>query len=202
MESWAMEKIKTEDARTRLQNAAVALFAEQGYDRTTAAGIAARAGVTERTFFRHFPDKREVLFDGGAVLSAALAESLAGMPAGIAPLAMLFRAFHGVLPLLEANRAVSKPRHDVIANTPALREREVAKHEAMAVALAGALQSRGVAELRAELAARAGMAAFVQATLAWLNDESVTLTAHLDLAQRALEAVLTGVGSGGPQPGK
>jgi len=195
-----MEKIRTEDARTRLQNAAVALFAEQGYDRTTAAGIAARAGVTERTFFRHFPDKREVLFDGGTLLSTALAESLAGMPAGIAPLDMLFRAFRGVLPLLEANRPASKPRHDVIANTPALREREVAKHEAMAVALAAALQSRGVAALPAELAARAGMAAFVQATVAWLNDESVSLTAHLDLAQRALEAVLTGVGVEGAQP--
>lgn len=156
--------------------------------------------MTERTFFRHFPDKREVLFDGGTLLSTALAESLAGMPAGIAPLDMLFRAFHGVLPLLEANRAASKPRHDVIANTPALREREVAKHEAMAVALAAALQSRGVAALPAELAARAGMAAFVQAAVAWLNDGSVSLAAQLGLAQRALETLLTGVGVEGAQP--
>jgi AcrR family transcriptional regulator len=196
-----MDKIKTEDARTRLQNAAVALFAEQGYDRTTAAGIAARAGVTERTFFRHFPDKREVLFDGGSLLSTALAESIAAMPDGLAPLAMLFRAFRAVLPLLEANRAISKPRHDVIASTPALREREVAKHEAMAVALADALQGRGVAALPADLAARAGMAAFVQAAVAWLNDGSVSLGAQLDLAQRALETLLTG-GFDGPQPGK
>lgn len=196
-----MDKTKTEDARTRLQNAAVALFAEQGYDRTTAAGIAARAGVTERTFFRHFPDKREVLFDGGSVLSTALAESIAGMPDGLAPLAMLFRAFRAVLPLLEANRAISKPRHDVIASTPALREREVAKHEAMAVALADALQARGVAALPADLAARAGMAAFVQAAVAWLNDGSVSLGAQLDLAQRALETLLTGEFDGA-QPGK
>ena len=196
-----MEKIKTDDARTRLQNAAVALFAEQGYDRTTAAGIAARAGVTERTFFRHFPDKREVLFDGGSLLSTALAGSIAGMPDGLAPLAMLFRAFHAVLPLLEANRAASKPRHDVIASTPALREREVAKHEAMAVSLAAALRARGVAALPADLAARAGMAAFVHAAVAWLNDESVSLGAQLDLAQRELETLLTG-GCDGPQPGK
>lgn len=194
--------MKTEDARTRLQNAAVALFAEQGYDRTTAAGIAARAGVTERTFFRHFPDKREVLFDGGAILSTRLAESIAGMPGGLSPLAMLFRAFRGVLPLLEANRAVSKPRHDVIASTPALREREIAKHEAMAVALAAALQARGVGTLPAELAARAGMAAFVQAAVAWLNDETASLAAQLDHAQESLETLLTGAGDDGAQPGK
>ncbi len=64
------------DARTRLQRAALELFREHGYDRTTAAGIAARAGVTERTFFRYFPDKREVLFDGEAVLRTALTASV------------------------------------------------------------------------------------------------------------------------------
>jgi hypothetical protein len=97
---------------------------------------------------------------------------------------------------------VSKPRHDVIASTPALREREIAKHEAMAVALAAALQARGVGTLPAELAARAGMAAFVQAAVAWLNDETASLAAQLDHAQESLETLLTGAGDDGAQPGK
>ena len=158
------------DARTRLQRAALELFGEHGYDRTTAAGIAARAGVTERTFFRHFPDKREVLFDGEAILREALTAAIAEAPAGHGPLGILWQAFRSVSPMLEGNRAYAKPRHDVISVTPALQERELAKIAALSGALAEALQSRGVPELRADLAAQTGMAAFVHATLAWLDD--------------------------------
>lgn len=178
------------NARTRLQVAALALFAEQGYERTTAAGIAARAGVTERTFFRHFPDKREVLFDGGAVLGAALGGAIAALPDSMAPLDALFRAFRSVLPMLEGNRAFAKPRHDVIVATPALREREIAKHDALADGLAQALAARGVAALPAALAARAGMAAFVQATVAWLDDPAVGLGERLEASERALRTML------------
>ncbi len=105
------------DARVRLQQAAVELFQERGYDRTTAAEIAGRAGVTERTFFRHFPDKREVLFDGQAVLVEALATSIAGAPTELGPLDTLFRAFRSVTTLLEDNRSFSKPRQEVISAT-------------------------------------------------------------------------------------
>ena len=102
---------KHEDAlRIRLQRAALELFREHGYDRTTAAEIAARVGVTERTFFRYFPDKREVLFDGEATLRVALAAVIADAPDGLGPLDTLFRAFRSVLPLLEANRAFSHYR--------------------------------------------------------------------------------------------
>lgn len=188
-ERCTMEKIEG-NARTRLQDAALALFREQGYERTTAAGIAARAGVTERTFFRHFSDKREVLFDGGAVLSAALAAAIAAVPDGVAPLDMLFAAFRSTLPVLEANRLVAKPRHELIAATPALREREMAKHEAVAEGLKEALMARGVAALPAILAARAGMAAFVQATVAWLDDPAVGLGERLDTAEKALRSLL------------
>lgn len=181
---------KTGNVRTRLQQAALELFREHGYERTTAAGIAARTGVTERTFFRHFADKREVLFDGEAVLRAALTDALAGIPAGPGPLDTLFQAFQSVVPLLEENRPFSRPRHEVIVATPALHEREMAKMAALADALAASLQARGVAELPAVLAARTGMAAFVQATVAWLDDPAVGLGERITLAQRTLHALL------------
>ena len=177
--------------RIRLQRAALELFRERGYDRTTAAEIAARAGVTERTFFRHFPDKREVLFDGEAILRAALTTAIADAPDGLAPLDLLFRAFRTVLPLLEANRPYSQPRHEVIAATPALHERELAKTAALADALAAALEARRVLELRAALAARAGMAAFVQATVSWLENPEGTLSERLNAAQAELKALFT-----------
>ena len=99
----------TDIMRLRLQQAALELFTKHGFDRTTAAGIAARAGVTERTFFRYFPDKRETLFGGEAVLRPALTDALAAAPAGLSPLDALFHAFCAVLPLLEGNRDFAVP---------------------------------------------------------------------------------------------
>ena len=178
------------DARLRLQRAAVELFGERGYDRTTAAEIAAHAGVTERTFFRHFPDKREVLFDGEAVLREALTASIGNAPDALGPLDTLFRAFRSVRQLLEDNRPFSKPRHEVISGTPALHERELAKMAALADALAFALKARGVADLQAILAARAGMAAFAHATISWLEDTETDLGTRIDVAERELKALL------------
>ncbi len=178
------------DVRARLQQAALELFRERGYERTTAAEIAARAGVTERTFFRQFPDKREVLFDGEAILRAALTASIVDAPEDLGPLDTLFRAFRSVQPVLENNRPFSKPRHEVIAATPALHERELAKMAVLADALCAALRVRGVADLQAVLAARIGMAAFVHATISWLDDPEVGLGERLDLAHRELKALL------------
>jgi len=178
--------------RGRLQRAALDLFRERGYDRTTAAEIAARVGVTERTFFRYFPDKREVLFDGEAILRTALTASIANAPDGLGPLATLFRAFRSMVPMLEANRAFSEPWHEVVSSTPALQERELAKTAALADALAGALKLRGVGDLRAMLAAQTGMAAFVHATVAWLVDPKPGLAERLDLTSRELATLLTG----------
>ena len=180
-------------ARGRLQRAALELFRERGYERTTAAEIAARAGVTERTFFRYFPDKREVLFDGQAILLTALTASIADAPSELGPLETLFRAFRSVQSALEDNRPFAKPRHEIISVTPALHERELAKMAALADGLAAALKARGVADLRAALAARMGMAAFVQTTIAWLDDPTPGLGERLDLAYRELKALVTDV---------
>jgi AcrR family transcriptional regulator len=82
-----------EKVRRRLQQAALELYGERGYDQTTAAEIAAKAGVTERTFFRHFADKREVLFDGETLLSEVLTSAVRDAPVGFGPWDTLFRAF-------------------------------------------------------------------------------------------------------------
>lgn len=177
------------DVRLRLQQAALAMFGERGYDRTTAAGIAARAGVTERTFFRHFPDKREVLFDGEAILREALTASIRDAPNDLGPIDTLFRSFRSVRQLLEDNRPFSKPRHEVISATPALHERELAKMAALSEALASALKARGVADLQANLAARAGMAAFLHATISWIEDAETGLAARLNHVERQLKAL-------------
>lgn len=157
----------SEDARYRLQIAALELFTQNGFDQTTAAQIAARAGVTERTFFRHFPDKREVLFVGQEILSAALTEAIRLAPADLPPIAVLRRAFADVTPLLEGNRRFSEPRQHIIAANPALMEREVAKHAALAGVVAGALQKRGIAPARAAFAAQAGLAVLGHAIDLW-----------------------------------
>src|ERR1700726_3986437 len=73
-------------ARERLVVAAVDLFTERGYDATTVAQIAERAGVTKSTFFRHFADKRELLVAGQETLSRLLAEGTAEAPANASPL--------------------------------------------------------------------------------------------------------------------
>ena len=178
-----------EPARRRLQQAAVELFCERGYDQTTTAEIAARAGVTERTFFRHFPDKREVLFDGQAILRAALTGAIAKAPATFQPLEVLYSVFRSVEQLLEDNRPFSLPRQQVIDSTPALQERELAKVAALAEASALALRQRGVNERLAALAAQTGMATFRYAVASWFADPTGGLGAHLDRAFDELDGL-------------
>ncbi len=168
-----------ENVRHRLQQAALELYGAWGYDQTTAAEIAAKAGVTERTFFRHFPDKREVLFDGEAVLSAALVDAVADAPQGLGPWDTLFCAFRSVERLFVENRPFSEPRQRVIASSPALQERELAKVGSLTAALASALRQRGVADGLATLAAQTGMATLGHAVTSWLDDGSRHLDDHL-----------------------
>jgi AcrR family transcriptional regulator len=183
-----------EEARRRLQQAALELYAERGFDRTTTAEIAARAGVTERTFFRHFPDKREVLFGSEATLRADLTRSVADAPEGLSPLEVLLHAFRKAGHILEGNRPFAEPRLAVIAATPALRERDLAKAAAMADALAAALRARGVGDRLAELAAQVGWVAFHHAVGAWIADSGRSLDEHLDEAFAELRTLAAETG--------
>jgi len=157
-------------ARDRLERAALELYTERGYDQTTTAEIADRAGVTERTFFRHFADKREVLFNIEARLDEALVRALADVPADMPPLATVLQAFRWMVAALEDNRALAEARHRVIAATPALRERELAKAAAMSILVATALRARGLPDGRATLLAQVGTAALGHAVHAWVTD--------------------------------
>lgn len=180
------------DARRRLQGAALELWSERGYDATTAADIAARAGVTERTFFRHFPDKREVLFDGAAAMRELITGALATTPLTSPPFAALRRAFSAVEPLFEGNRPYAGVRQRIIAATPALRERELAKRALLASTLAEALQLRGLEPRLATLAAEAGIAAFEHAFAAWIDRPDRSLDTHLADAFDHLSALSVG----------
>ncbi|MGI3786618.1 MAG: TetR/AcrR family transcriptional regulator, partial [Janthinobacterium lividum] len=132
------------EARQRLEQAALELYTEHGYDQTTTAQIAARAGLNERTYFRHFPDKREVLFGVEATQQSVLAQALAAVPEDVAPLAAVLQAFRSMAPDLERRRSVAERRHRIIATTPALRERELTKEAALGLVVAEGLRGRGV----------------------------------------------------------
>ena len=177
------------DARHRLQLAALELFRKNGFEATTAAGIAAHAGVTERTFFRHFADKREVLFDGEDALRQALVDGVRRAPGQLAPMAALLASFRSVAPLLEQNRAFSEPRRSVISRTPALQERLAAKTAGFVRALSDALARRGAGAAPATLAAEVGMAVFHRAANGWLDDPGSTFEDQLDHAYAEMQGL-------------
>lgn len=168
-----------EKVRKRLQWAALELFRDRGYEETTAAEIAAEANVTERTFFRHFADKRDVLFDGESAFSEALTRAIRNAPKALSPWDTLLVAFDAVKQMFVENRPFTEPRQHVIAVTPALQERAMAKTRSLVVAVASALCERGIASPEANLVAWMGMAAFSYGVAAWFNDSSVELDEHM-----------------------
>ena len=178
-----------DDARRRLHEAALELFRERGYDAVTTAEIAAKAGVTERTFFRHFPDKREALFAQEDALRAGLEAGVMSAPENQGLMGVLLRAFRAVAPMIEANRALTEPLQKVIAQTPALQERVLTKTAASTNTLAEALRGRGVEAGLAGLAAQVAMAAFSHAARAWFEDPAPGLDAHLIQAFDQLQAL-------------
>jgi AcrR family transcriptional regulator len=164
-----------EEVRKRLQWAALELFRERGYEETTAAEIAAKAGVTERTFFRHFPDKREVLFDGDATFTDAVTTAVRNAPETLGPWETLFFAFDSVKQMFVENRPFTEPRQRVIASSPALQERATAKTRSLTASVASALCERGLTVPQANLAAQMGMATLSHGVSAWFNDGSIDL---------------------------
>jgi AcrR family transcriptional regulator len=160
------------NARGRLEKAALELYAERGFDATTVAEIAARAGLTERTFFRHFADKREVLFGGAEHLEEHLVASTESAPEDLGPVEAITLALTEMAGEVFAGerQALSRDRQAVIAAHPDLRERELIKMASLASALAGALRRRGVSDPGAGLAAEAGVAIFKIAFERWASD--------------------------------
>ena len=155
--------------RERLESAAITLFAEQGYDATTVEQIAAGAGLARSTFFRHFGDKREILFGGQDGLAARLANSIEHAPRGQTALASIDTAFTdvGQASFPPERRDLARRRASVITSNPVLKERELLKRVGITDAMAAALRSRGVGELPATVAAELAMLAFSRAVATW-----------------------------------
>lgn len=157
--------------RERLQQVALELFRRNGYEATTVADIARAAQVTERTFYRYFADKREVLFDGQDQLGAAFAEGIGGAPSGASPMDLAAAGLDGAAAFFSAERRDwSRGRQSVIESDPALRERELLKLAALADRLADALHGRGVADPQARLCADAAISVFRTTFSRWLVD--------------------------------
>jgi AcrR family transcriptional regulator len=162
-----------EDANGRLRAAAMQLYVERGFEETTVAEIAARAGVTARTFFRHFADKREVLFAGSSELQTHLVAALeAAAPAAAAPMQAVAAALDVAAELLGENRDFTRRRQAVINSHAELRERELIKLASLAAALADGLRRRGVPEPDASLAAESGIVVLRVAFERWTQPEA------------------------------
>src|SRR5271154_7547025 len=128
------------DARGRLMKAAFELYGARGFDQTTVAEIAARAGLTERTFFRHFTDKREVLFAGAGALEELLVTTVAKAPAGLAPIEAAAAGIEAAGALIQEGGELPRQRQAIINASAELRERELIKLAWLASALAAALR--------------------------------------------------------------
>jgi AcrR family transcriptional regulator len=147
------------NARGRLMEAAFALYGERGFEQTTVAEIAERAGLTERTFFRHFADKREVLFAGAGALQEVLVSTVAKAPASLAPIDAAAAGLEAAGALIQEGE-LARRRQAIIAASAELQERELIKLASLAAALAEALRRRGVSDPAASLTAEAGIAVF------------------------------------------
>lgn len=181
------------DARERLVVAALHLFNEQGYDETTVAQIVERAGLTRSTFFRHFPDKRDVLAAGQDTLSRLITDAIAAAPADAGPLDAIAAGLVGAAGAMKpVNRELGPQLQAVIAASAELQQRDQLKRVGLAAAAADALRARGVDRRTADLAAELGMLAFKEAYATWVaaDDEQdfavLATTALAGLREAAL----------------
>ncbi|MFC4243708.1 TetR/AcrR family transcriptional regulator [Gryllotalpicola reticulitermitis] len=165
-------------ARNRLAIAALELFIERGYEATTVADIAARAGLTERTFYRQFADKREVLFGDPESYRATFTDAITAAPPEATPMQALAAALTAAGGYFVGRHPYARQRNTVIAANPALQERELVKRLHLTEAVADALRSRGAHDATAQLTAELGTVAFHQAFARWVaRDEDSDLGA-------------------------
>ncbi len=179
------------DGVGRLQAAAFELFAEQGFERTTVAEISRRAGLTQRTFFNHFADKREVLFGLGSEFQREIVRELVACAGTLPPLDAVVRALQAASDaMFEERRAVVKRRYEIIAANPELQERELRKQAELTDAIAAALRGRGLDPETALLTASAGMLVQQTAVRRWTQPaESRPLRELLSDALHSLRTI-------------
>jgi AcrR family transcriptional regulator len=180
------------NARGRLAQAALTLYAQQGFEQTTAAEIARLAGLTERTFFRHFADKREVLFYGMDVVGDVLVRAVAQAPSSAGPMDAVGAGLQAVAEMVQETPEIARMRSAVVSANPELRERELAKHAELAAAMAGGLRDRGVPALAASLATETGLAVYRVAFARWIAEPALDLREILREALEELRDLLAG----------
>jgi AcrR family transcriptional regulator len=183
------------DARGRLETAAMELFQERGYVRTTVEDIAARAGLTERTFFRYFTDKREVLFSGSKELEKGIVDRIERTAPDVSPLDAVAASFEAAAAELQDRRELRfvRARYALVVKHAEIQERELIKLASLAVAVTKALHARGVSEPAASLAAEAGLAVFKIGFERWVSGKKPQdFAAHIRAALDALRAVTAG----------
>jgi AcrR family transcriptional regulator len=169
------------------------LYGERGFEQTTVAEIAERAGLTERTFFRHFADKREVLFAGAEALQARMLSAVADAGDHVTPIEAAAAGVEAAGAVIQEGGELPRRRQAIIAASVELQERELIKLASLAAALAEVLRGRGVTEPAASLAAEAALAAFKIGFDRWVSSDG-----ERDLPQvirdslEALKAVAVG----------
>ena len=173
------------NARGRLQLAALELYSERGYDQVTVAEIARHAGLTERTYFRYFADKREVLFYGSGTLQDRIVQGIADAPDLLPPLDAVSAALESAAEVIPG-RELAGRRQAIVKANPELLERELIKLATLASAIAGALRGRGVPDHAASLVAEAGVAVFKVAFERWVSgaaSQSLALVIRQSMAE-------------------
>ena len=158
------------NARGRLEQAALDLYQERGFEQTMVTEIAERAGLTERTFFRYFADKREVLFGGQDLLRTIYVSTIEAAPASATPLDAVAAALEAATPVFRERHELVRQRQAVIAANPGLQERELLKGAFLTSAMSDALRKRGVSDLEAILAAEVGAITFKIAFDRWVSE--------------------------------
>jgi AcrR family transcriptional regulator len=168
----------------------MALYTERGYEATTVADIAERAGLTKRTFFRHYADKREVLFSGSKDLEERFVGAVLAAPGSAAPLDAVAVGLDAAASWFDGRREPAARRQRIVAQAPELQERELIKMASLAEAVTGALRTRGVGDPAAALAAEAGVTVFRVGFGRWVDDGN---TVPLDRVLRDALAELRAV---------
>ncbi len=180
----------------------MALYLERGYDAVTVAQIAESAGLTKRTFFRHFADKREVLFAGAHAFQAAVILAVESAADDVAPIDAVIAALASSSgEQLAQYGQFARRRRNLIASSADLQERELIKMASLTAAVAAALRHRGVQALRASLTSQAAVAAFTTAYDRWVDQDGATdLPALVHQSLNELRLAICGDAPAGEEP--
>jgi AcrR family transcriptional regulator len=181
------------DSQGRLQRAALELYAERGFENTTVAEIAERAGLTERTFFRHYADKREVLFAGGDEFQDLVIGAIADAPSSLSPIDAAGLGLDAAAAMLQERRAFGRRRQAIIAANAELRERELIKLASLSAAIADTLRRRGLDDPAASLTAEVAIAVFRVAFDRWI--EATNADDLREIIRQSLDELKTQMGA-------